>query len=165
MDSIWAQIKNNHGDRIMHKLIHYIPERIEHRERWVGGIQKTTVPLKLIDGRVNPISGAHMVAHYRELIPNANVAELAEVGHYPQVQAPKEVLEAYLKFRDQVARSGSGSPVPTTDSHTAFKSGGVVMSRKITEVALSTVYTIRSGVASFASRIGHVFVALLSIST
>jgi hypothetical protein len=36
VDSIWALIKNNHGDRIMHKLIHYIPERIENRERWVG---------------------------------------------------------------------------------------------------------------------------------
>jgi hypothetical protein len=45
MDSIWALIKNNRGDRIMHKLIHYIPKRIENRERWVGGIQKTTVPV------------------------------------------------------------------------------------------------------------------------
>jgi pimeloyl-ACP methyl ester carboxylesterase len=106
MDSIWALIKNNHGERIMHKLIHYIPERIEYRERWVGGIQKTTVPVKLIDGRVDPISGAHMAAHYREVIPNANVTELAEAGHYPQVQAPKEVLKAYLEFRDQIAKSG-----------------------------------------------------------
>jgi pimeloyl-ACP methyl ester carboxylesterase len=57
MDSIWALIKNNHGDRIMHKLIHYILERIENRERWVGGIQKTTVPVKLIDGRVDPNLG------------------------------------------------------------------------------------------------------------
>ena len=89
----------------MHKLIHYIPERIEHRERWVGGIQKTTVPVKLIDGMVDPISGAHMVAHYRELIPSANVTELAEVGHYPQVQAPGQVLKAYLEFRDEIAGS------------------------------------------------------------
>jgi pimeloyl-ACP methyl ester carboxylesterase len=80
-------------------LIHYIPERIENRERWgVGGIQKTTVPVKLIDGRVDPISGAHMVAHYRELIPNANVTELAEVGHYPQVQAPGQVLGSLPRF-------------------------------------------------------------------
>ena len=113
IDSIWALIKNNHGERIMHKLIHYIPERIEYRERWVGGMQKTTVPLKLIDGRVDPISGAHMAAHYRELIPNANVTELAEVGHYPQVQAPKQVLDAYLGFRDEIARSPSPSRDPT----------------------------------------------------
>jgi pimeloyl-ACP methyl ester carboxylesterase len=108
-DSIWALIKNNHGDRIMHKLIHYIPERIEHRERWVGGIQKTTVPVKLIDGRVDPISGAHMVVHYRELIPNANVTELPEVGHYPQVQAPGQVLKAYLEFRGAQGRPSLSS--------------------------------------------------------
>lgn len=119
MDSFWALIKNNHGHRIMHKLIHYIPERIEHRERWVGGIQKTTAPVKLIDGMVDPISGAHMVARYRQLIPDANVTELAEVGHYPQVQAPGQVLKAYLEFRDEIARSPTPARVPTTGHHAA----------------------------------------------
>lgn len=104
LDGMWTLIKTNHGERIMHKLIHYIPDRIEHRERWVGAVQKTNVPVKLIDGLLDPVSGAHMVAHYRKLIPNANVTELPEAGHYPQVQMPREVLQAYLEFRGQAGK-------------------------------------------------------------
>jgi pimeloyl-ACP methyl ester carboxylesterase len=100
IDAIWDLIANNNGSRIMHKLIHYIPDRIEYRERWVGALQRTTVPVKLIDGLVDPVSGGHMVVRFRELVPKANVTELPGVGHYPQVQAPQAVLDAYLAFRD-----------------------------------------------------------------
>jgi pimeloyl-ACP methyl ester carboxylesterase len=102
LDAIWELITANHGYRIFHKLIRYIPERIEHRERWVGALQKTPVPMLLIDGMIDPISGGHMVSHFRELIPKAKVIELGAIGHYPQVQAPREVLAAYFPFRDEV---------------------------------------------------------------
>jgi pimeloyl-ACP methyl ester carboxylesterase len=102
LTAIWELITTNHGYRIFHKLIRYILERIEHRERWVGALQRTPVPLLLIDGMYDPISGAHMVTHFRELVPKAKVTELAGIGHYPQVQAPREVLAAYLSFRDEI---------------------------------------------------------------
>jgi pimeloyl-ACP methyl ester carboxylesterase len=104
LDGMWTLIKTNHGERIMHKLIHYIPDRIKHRERWVGALQETNVPVTLIDGMLDPVSGAHMVVHFRKLIPNANVTELPQAGHYPQVQVPLEVLQAYLEFRGQVGK-------------------------------------------------------------
>jgi pimeloyl-ACP methyl ester carboxylesterase len=56
----------------------------------------------LTDGMIDPISGGPMVSHFRELVPKAKVAELKEIGHYPQVQAPREVLAACLSFRDEV---------------------------------------------------------------
>jgi pimeloyl-ACP methyl ester carboxylesterase len=87
----------------MHKLINYIPERIEHRERWVGALQTTKVPLKLIVGPVDPISGSHMDSRYLELVPRPDVLELPGVGHYPQVEAPDAVTNRYFEFRDQLA--------------------------------------------------------------
>jgi len=99
LDGIWELLCYKHGNRILHKLIHYIPDRIEHRDRWVGAIQRQDIPIRLIDGSADPISGAHMAKHYRELIPNADVVELQDIGHYPQVQAPKQVLNAYFEFR------------------------------------------------------------------
>jgi hypothetical protein len=39
---------------------------------------------------------------FRELVPKAKVTELAGIGHYPQIQAPREVLAAYLSFRDKI---------------------------------------------------------------
>jgi pimeloyl-ACP methyl ester carboxylesterase len=91
----------------MHKLIRYIPERVEHRERWVGALQTTKVPLKLIVGSVDPISGSHMASRYRELVPRYDVSELAGVGHYPQVQSPRAVTDSYLAFRDRLVNLGA----------------------------------------------------------
>ncbi len=103
IDNFWQLLKENDGGRILPKLIGYMPERKLHRERWVGAIQKATIPIKLIDGMADPVSGAHMVARYKELIPQPNVTELQNIGHYPQVEAPQAVLKAYLEFRDGLA--------------------------------------------------------------
>ena len=65
-------------------------------------MQRGEVPLRVIDGEVDPISGAHMVARYRELIPNPDTVLLAEIGHYPQTEAPVQVLKHYLEFRDRL---------------------------------------------------------------
>ena len=58
------------------------------------------MPILLIDGMEDPISGAHMVARFRELVPAAPVVELAGVGHYPQIEAPAAVLEAARRTFD-----------------------------------------------------------------
>ncbi|AXJ03323.1 alpha/beta hydrolase [Pseudomonas fluorescens] len=101
MDDFWSLIDCNRGQRVMHKLIHYIPERRVQRDRWVAAMQRGEVPLRVIDGEVDPISGAHMVERYRELIPDADTVLLPGIGHYPQTEAPVQVLKHYLEFRDQ----------------------------------------------------------------
>jgi pimeloyl-ACP methyl ester carboxylesterase len=100
LDAFWRLVAENDGWRVMHRLIRYMAERRTHRERWVGALRRTRVPLRVIDGGADPISGAHMVARYRELVPDPDVVLLPEVGHYPQVEAPAAVLAAYLNFAD-----------------------------------------------------------------
>ena len=100
----WQQLTRDGGKAVMPKLLRYIAERHRHRERWVGALQHTTVPLALINGLEDPISGRRIVARWRELLPQAAVHELPGVGHYPQVEAPDEVLAAY---RDFVRENGS----------------------------------------------------------
>ncbi len=99
MRGFWHLFSRDQGARIMPKLIKYIPERRLHRQRWVEALQHSKIPLKLINGLVDPVSGAHLVARYRELIPQPNITELANIGHYPQVEAPEAVLTAYTEFR------------------------------------------------------------------
>jgi pimeloyl-ACP methyl ester carboxylesterase len=98
LDNFWTLLTHNDGIAVMPKLIHYMTERRQHRERWVTALIRSTVPLKVIDGALDPVSGAHMVERYRELIPKPNTTLLEGVGHYPQVEAPEEVLEAYQTF-------------------------------------------------------------------
>ena len=103
LDDCWSLIASNRGNRILHKLAAYVPERVTWRERWVAAMQQGDIPLRVIDGARDPISGAHMVARYRELIANADTVLLEQIGHYPQTEAPAEVLMHYLQFRDRLA--------------------------------------------------------------
>ncbi|MCM8744017.1 alpha/beta fold hydrolase [Pseudomonas koreensis] len=103
LDDFWSLIETHRGPRIMHKLIGYIPERRVQRDRWVAAMQRNEVPLRVIDGEVDPISGAHMVERYRQLIADADTVLLPGIGHYPQIEAPVQVLKHYLAFRDRLA--------------------------------------------------------------
>ena len=101
VDTLWALLLVNDGRAVMHKLIHYIIQRRENRTRWVGAIINADIPIKLIAGVQDPISGAHMIKHYRKLMPNANVTELQALGHYPQIEDANAVVHAYLQFRQK----------------------------------------------------------------
>jgi len=101
LDAFWELIAHNDGPGVMHRLIRYILDRRANRQRWVKAMQETRVPMRVIDGAVDPISGAHMVERYRELIESADTVLLPAIGHYPQVEAPAEVLAHYLEFRDR----------------------------------------------------------------
>ena len=98
LDEFWQLIATNTGQRVIHELIRYIPERVTYRERWVGALVKNKIPLKLINGIDDPVSGGHMIARYLELMPAANITLLEGIGHYPQVEAPEKVLETYFDF-------------------------------------------------------------------
>ena len=82
----------------LRKLLRYIAERRRHRARWVGALQQADVPLALINGLEDPISGRRIVGRWKQLLPTAPVFELPGVGHYPQVEASDDVVAAYLKF-------------------------------------------------------------------
>ncbi len=89
----------NDGMRALAGLIRYMSERRENRDRWVNALLAATLPLIVINGSLDPVSGEHMVKRLLELRPQTNVVRLPDVGHYPQVEAPEDVLRAYLVFR------------------------------------------------------------------
>jgi len=105
IDGCWRLIATHDGRAVMHRLIGYIRERQVQRTRWVDALIDAAVPLKLIDGAADPISGAHMAARYRELLPRADITLLDGIGHYPQIEAPEAVLAAYLEFRARIAQT------------------------------------------------------------
>ena len=98
LDDFWTLIDINGGRYVFHLLIHYIAERSTYRERWVTALQTTTVPLRLINGSTDPISGQHMVERYNELIPNPDIIALPQIGHFPLIEAPEAVLEGFFSF-------------------------------------------------------------------
>jgi pimeloyl-ACP methyl ester carboxylesterase len=92
---LWAAVSRQRGTRVMPGLIGYMAERRANRARWVGALEALDAPLSVIIGLEDPISGAHVAAGCREVFPQAKVIDLPGVGHYPQLEAPDEVLSAF----------------------------------------------------------------------
>ncbi|WP_199451907.1 alpha/beta fold hydrolase [Marinobacter sp. bablab_jr008] len=99
MDDFWHLLNYNNGRGVLHRLIQFMEERRCHRNRWVGALQKAEQPMRLISGGADPVSGAAMARRYRELIPQADVVMLRNVGHYPHFEQPWDVYSAYREFR------------------------------------------------------------------
>ena len=94
LDDLWEIVTEDGGLYLAPQLLGYIEQRRRHRERWVGALLRTAVPLRLVVGPEDPVSGVSLIARYRELVPAADVVELPGIGHYPQLEAPSAVVTA-----------------------------------------------------------------------
>ena len=123
LNTFWKLVTNNDGHRLAHKLIHYMTDRLQHRDRWVNALQNARCALAVIDGAADPVSGAHMVARYRELIGKGYVVELAGVGHYPHVETPDLVLEHHAIFLAKAALATCDERSVTGDKRKLLRRG------------------------------------------
>ena len=96
-------LKHNDGKRVIHKLIRYMAERAVYRDRWVGALQNMRQPFRMINGLADKVSGAHLVARFREVVPlQKDIVELENIGHFPQLEAPADVLDNFFEFRHNI---------------------------------------------------------------
>lgn len=98
----WILTSENKGISMLPKLIHYIEERRIYRERWVRPLEKAVIPIRLINGIEDPISGKHAADRFAEVVPNADIVMVENSGHYPHVETPREVLKAFFEFHDKL---------------------------------------------------------------
>ncbi|XP_029652139.1 mesoderm-specific transcript homolog protein [Octopus sinensis] len=99
----WVVFEHKHGSSVSSELMQFIPERTQYKKRWVGALVKTTVPVTFIYGPADIINPTQFITHYKKLLPKQDLSVLDDgVGHYPQWEAPVEVVKAYKKFLKKV---------------------------------------------------------------
>lgn len=86
------------------KLIRCMVERRTNRERWVRTLKNAVVPIRLINGIEDPIYRKHAADWFAEVVPNADLVLLEKPGHYPRLETPKEVIEAFFEFHDALEK-------------------------------------------------------------
>jgi pimeloyl-ACP methyl ester carboxylesterase len=90
----WALLAREGGQRIAHKLVHYMEERERLTERWHGAIREWPGPLALAWGLQDPVATVAVLDGLRELRPGVEVAELPGAAHYPQLEEPQLIAAA-----------------------------------------------------------------------
>jgi pimeloyl-ACP methyl ester carboxylesterase len=93
-----AQIVHDDGQRVLPRLIRYIEERRANERRFTGAIEADPSPVHVVWGLDDPIAVPAMVDTLTAARPSATVERLADVGHYPMVEAPARFLDAVLPF-------------------------------------------------------------------
>ncbi len=89
----WYVICQQDGHQLGHQLTFAADDSKANRERWVGALKNTTdVPILFINGIADPVSGVTVVERYTELIPKAHVITLEGIGHFPQLEHSKAVI-------------------------------------------------------------------------
>ena len=95
----WYELLNfNHGKKCVVSLNQSIFARFKHRDRLVNALINSTIPLLLINGKNDPNSGQHMAARYKELIPNPQVIEIEDCGHWTPWEQPTIVANEIMQF-------------------------------------------------------------------
>lgn len=98
LEQHWLAIKLGRGHRLYHRLVHHYREHTRNAARWEGILERTPVPLQLVWGMADAVSGPAMVGWIRDRAPRITVHELAGVRHYPQLEMPAEVVDRVLGF-------------------------------------------------------------------
>jgi pimeloyl-ACP methyl ester carboxylesterase len=88
---MYASMAEAGGTARMHDLLHYIADRRRHEARWRTAHESTNVPAHFVWGDLDPVSGAHMIARVEQRLPRASITRLADVGHWPLLEAPATV--------------------------------------------------------------------------
>lgn len=93
----WALILNNNGRKTLAKVAGYMKERVRNEERWLGPLHRATLPLKLIWGRLDPIAVYAIAQRLKDQNPRITLNTLDDMGHYPQLEAPEQVVADILQ--------------------------------------------------------------------
>jgi pimeloyl-ACP methyl ester carboxylesterase len=91
-----ALIVHDGGHRVLPRLIRYIEERRANERRFTGAIESDPSPLHVVWGLDDPIAVPSMVDTLLTARPDATAVRLANVGHYPMVEAPARFLDAVM---------------------------------------------------------------------
>lgn len=96
----WELWRRAGGHRIANRLVHYLGERTTFAERWHGAISRWPGRLELAWGLLDPVAPVRVFEGVRALRPEASAAELQGLGHYPQIEAPREIATLAARLAD-----------------------------------------------------------------
>uniref|UniRef100_A0A8C7Z8R5 Mesoderm specific transcript n=1 Tax=Oryzias sinensis TaxID=183150 RepID=A0A8C7Z8R5_9TELE len=97
---MWTGLRYNDGNLVLDSILQYINQRLKHRDRWVGALTSTFIPLHMIYGPLDPVNPhPQFIRLYQRQVQRSTVTVLDEhISHYPQLEDPTGFLNAYFNF-------------------------------------------------------------------
>lgn len=80
LDTSWTILFNNNGRRMIPLISNYLTERKRHKSLWEAPMFNPTIPMAMINGVEDPISGRKTAERFQAKVPN-NVTVKLPLGH------------------------------------------------------------------------------------
>lgn len=101
-NDFWNILNFNEGKKIAYLLGRLVFEKPRYQNRWISAMKNTKIPLCYICGPFDPNSGIPMANRFKSTLPNSKLYLLSEeIGHWPQIEAPKLVFAAVQDFLNE----------------------------------------------------------------
>jgi pimeloyl-ACP methyl ester carboxylesterase len=94
----WSLVTHLDGHRRAHELVGYMDERIRLADRWHGAIRDWPGNLSLLWAMKDPVARTEVLRGLQDLRPGVPVTELADLGHYPQIEDPGRVAAVIADY-------------------------------------------------------------------
>ena len=98
LDDLWQLMVREDGKLRLPKIAEYGDERMRHKSRWVGALQKRTEPFLLLWAAEDPVAVRAIGRRLAEECDASVLCELDGVGHYPQLECPDRVVRAVVRW-------------------------------------------------------------------
>jgi pimeloyl-ACP methyl ester carboxylesterase len=94
LDTMWELLTQNNGKAVLPKITQYLNDRVLYWHRWVGALQRTSLPLRFLWGANDPVTGREVAEVHHAEAPGSRLTVLDDVGHYPMLEAPERWSKA-----------------------------------------------------------------------
>jgi pimeloyl-ACP methyl ester carboxylesterase len=91
-------MRHRDGHLRLPAIIGYYAERTRFRERWIGALERLDIPALILWGRLDPVAVPAIAEALAKEIPGAQLVWMDELGHYPQLEDPKRVVQELERF-------------------------------------------------------------------
>ncbi len=90
---MWQLLIRDNGRKVLPKITQYINQRYTNWNRWVGALERTEIPVKIVWATEDPVAVKAIALQLHKEIPNSTLHLLEKTGHYPMLENPEEWLE------------------------------------------------------------------------
>lgn len=104
---LWKISLGVNGRRSLARRIHYMTDRKDNEERWVGALQDAEIRIRMINGVEDPVSGGHVCDALAVQVPGIEIVRLEGIGHFPLLEAPDACVQHILDFHESAAALNS----------------------------------------------------------
>lgn len=96
----WEVLQRDGDSRQLRTLLHFVPERAANARRWDEALSESEVPISLVWGVEDLVSGSD-ASLVPERLPRTELAAMEGVGHAPHIEVPEEAARLLAEALDK----------------------------------------------------------------